>query len=593
MLHKLRAHQSASENLQMKYADLMAKCKKAYPDWTEAQHKAWVEKEMSKPDVKEMGDLPGHPFRGNQWTGKSGAQDQKAVGRRANELVEEAIQSLDEGRSDSSVKDLLQKMLRDIPDSNESILGDLALPGSLKSVNEDQAAEAIVRAALQSVKNHEVKEMSHQNAVRGVEIFASGLHNGDQYSEQDIDDIIAAHKELDFRPAIKIGHSKDSPGAPAYGWVTALRKVGGKLVADFESMHDSVITALKDKRYDRVSSEIYFNLKRGGKQFRRALKAVALLGADVPAVAGLTPLHKMEFVADGFESVAACEQGLEIQKQSIIDSLTERVAALTEASETAELEDQVTELEDQVAEFGEGKWVTINGRHIQIKDGEDLEGAMKREGLSKKPGDVKGKIKKEPSAKKIIRSITGIKNAGTNISIELEHAGKDLATATKSDVLDAMQKAVERWKTAVSSGPDAKEPGMQRVGREYIDTYQKIISKVSQFSEEEQDAMTIKELQEKKAALEATLEKLKKTGGQSDEAKIAKFDEEITAFGEQIEALEASEATTAENAELKARLALTVAAERESSMERTGQSFGGIRPAPARFHRLWEKHSDA
>ncbi len=191
----------------------------------------------------------------------------------------------------------------------------------------------------------------HSNAVRGVEIFAPGTHNGDAYTEADLDDIIAASKELDFRPAIKIGHSKDAPGAPAYGWVSKLRKVGGKLVADFESMHDSVITALKDKRYDRVSSEIYFNLKRGGKTFRRALKAVALLGADVPAVAGLTPLHKMEFVADGFESVAACEQALEIQKQSIIDSLTERVAQLSGQVNTQKEHDAMTikELQEKKA----------------------------------------------------------------------------------------------------------------------------------------------------------------------------------------------------------------------------------------------------
>ena len=224
----------------------------------------------------------------------------------------------------------------------------------IKAAHPDATDKELDAMLVKAKAEHEVeKEMSfaHSNAVRGVEIFASGLHNGDTYTEQDIDDIIAAHKELDFRPAIKIGHSKDAPGAPAYGWVTALRKVGGKLVADFESMHDSVITALKDKRYDRVSSEIYFNLKRGGKSFRRALKAVALLGADVPAVAGLVPLHKMEFVADGFESVAACEQGLEIQKQSIIDSLTERVTQLSGQVNTQKEHDAMTikELQEKKA----------------------------------------------------------------------------------------------------------------------------------------------------------------------------------------------------------------------------------------------------
>lgn len=190
-----------------------------------------------------------------------------------------------------------------------------------------------------------ISKLEHSNVVRGVEIFAPGTHNGDKYTEADIDEMIAAAKELDFRPALKVGHTKDEPGAPAYGWITNLRKAGGKLVADFESMHDTVVAALRDKRYDRVSSEIYFNLKRAGKTFKRALKAVALLGADVPAVAGLKPIHKMEFVDKGFEQIAACEQDLDVEKQAIIDALERRVATLTElltAESTQREEDAMT-----------------------------------------------------------------------------------------------------------------------------------------------------------------------------------------------------------------------------------------------------------
>lgn len=198
-----------------------------------------------------------------------------------------------------------------------------------------------------------IAALAHDNAVRGVEIFAPGKHNGDEYTEKDIDDMISAFGEQDFRPALKIGHTKDAPGAPAYGYVTNLRKQGGKMVADFESMHDTVIAALKDRRYDRVSSEIYFNLKRGAKTFRRALKAVALLGAEVPAVANLVPLHKMEFAADGFENVAACEQALEVQQQALIDSLQTRVAALSETLTSQKEQDTMTikELNEKKAQL--------------------------------------------------------------------------------------------------------------------------------------------------------------------------------------------------------------------------------------------------
>ena len=252
-----------------------------------------------------------------------------------------------------------------------------------------------------------MKNFAHSNSIKGVEIFSVGTHNGDQYTEQDLDDMVSAFGALDYRPCLKIGHTKDQPGAPAYGWVANIRKVGTKLLADFTDMHDSVLGAIRSKAYNTISSEIYFNLKRGGKTFRRALKAVALLGADVPAVAGLIPLHKMEFVASGFDSVAACEQALDVKQQALIDSLTERVATISELLNT----------------------------------------------------------------------------------------------------------------------------------------------------QKEQDTMTIKELNEKKLALEAQLATLKAKGGDADKAKIVEFEAQIKTFGEDIAKLELAEKTATENVELKARLA--------------------------------------
>ena len=136
-------------------------------------------------------------------------------------------------------------------------------------------------------------------AIRGVEIFAAGLHRNEEYTIQDLDDMIAAFRKQDFRPALKIGHTRDYPGAPAYGWVTNLRRVGRKLIADFESMHSSVVKAIRDRCYDRVSCEIYHGIQRGTKFFRRALKGVALLGAEVPGIPDLVPLHKIDFVDRG------------------------------------------------------------------------------------------------------------------------------------------------------------------------------------------------------------------------------------------------------------------------------------------------------
>ena len=218
-------------------------------------------------------------------------------------------------------------------------------PAARKKAGED--AERIVTFA-------------HSNAIRGVEVFGTGTHNGDKYTEADLDDMVVAFGKIDVRPALKIGHAKDKPGSPAYGWVTNLKRVGTKLIADFESMHDSVIEAIRNKSYDRVSSEIYFNLKRGGETFRRALKAVALLGAEVPAVAGLTPLHKVEFAAaSGFDNLAECEARLDVSDTAVAAALSERLAAMVkllsekehDAMTIKELSEKKAALEAQIAEM--------------------------------------------------------------------------------------------------------------------------------------------------------------------------------------------------------------------------------------------------
>lgn len=122
------------------------------------------------------------------------------------------------------------------------------------------------------------------------EIFATGTHNGDRYTVADLDEMVRAFNDLDFRPALKAGHIEE-PGMKALGWVSRLWREGEKLLADFSHIPEDVYSLIVDKKaYDRVSAEVFWDFERAGKVFKRALKAVALLGAEIPAVAGLKPL---------------------------------------------------------------------------------------------------------------------------------------------------------------------------------------------------------------------------------------------------------------------------------------------------------------
>lgn len=134
------------------------------------------------------------------------------------------------------------------------------------------------------------RESRYGHELRDVEIFRAGIWNGDKYTVRDLDDMIAAAPDVGFRAPIKLGHAENS-GDRAFGWVENLRRHGDRLVADFKDIPEKVFEVIKDRGFDTVSAEIFWNLKRGGKTFRRALKAVALLGAEIPAVSDLKPLR--------------------------------------------------------------------------------------------------------------------------------------------------------------------------------------------------------------------------------------------------------------------------------------------------------------
>jgi hypothetical protein len=135
------------------------------------------------------------------------------------------------------------------------------------------------------------EQRDHGYDLRDIEIFRAGTWNGDAYTEDDLDEMVLAFDGVGYRPPVKLGHAESS-GGPAYGWISRIWRRGGVLLADFADLPEKIYRAIKERRYDAVSSEIFFNINRGGRKFRRALKAVALLGAEIPAVAHLRPLHE-------------------------------------------------------------------------------------------------------------------------------------------------------------------------------------------------------------------------------------------------------------------------------------------------------------
>ena len=136
--------------------------------------------------------------------------------------------------------------------------------------------------------------------IKGVEIFSTGTWNGDKYTEQDLDDMVQAFKENEgnFRPYLKLGHNEDQKliqqdGLPAAGWIGNIYRKGEKLIADFVDIPQKIYELIQKGAYKKVSSEIYWDIDIKGKKFKKLLSAVALLGADTPAVMNLADILAM------------------------------------------------------------------------------------------------------------------------------------------------------------------------------------------------------------------------------------------------------------------------------------------------------------
>lgn len=202
------------------------------------------------------------------------------------------------------------------------------------------------------------------------EIFAAGKHNGEPYTEKDLDDMVAAFSALDFVPALKQGHVKDETGLPALGYVVNLRRVGSKLIADFVDMPQEVYDAIKSKRFARVSAEVFHNFHRGGITFRRVLKAVALLGVEIPAVHGLKPLH--EFAADSFDALTSIEFNSqeelnmveESKIQAQLDALSTKLQALSD--ENAQLKAEKADADEKAKIFA-AEVQSLKGQNIKAQ----------------------------------------------------------------------------------------------------------------------------------------------------------------------------------------------------------------------------------
>jgi len=186
-------------------------------------------------------------------------------------------------------------------------------PTKIKAYEKIAKKAGFVRKNGKLVKQADLAELK-TTTVEGVEIFAIGTWNGDEYTDEDLKDMVSAFKALSGRvdPPLKVGHTsdkfnielakklgvpegfitgEDGEGAIALGWVSKLYIEDDIVKGDFSDVPVAISDLIKAKSFNQVSAEVRIGFEDEGKTYPIVLTAVALLGAELPAVRETAPLE--------------------------------------------------------------------------------------------------------------------------------------------------------------------------------------------------------------------------------------------------------------------------------------------------------------
>ena len=151
--------------------------------------------------------------------------------------------------------------------------------------------------------------------IKNVEIFGMGTWFNNKgknvITSDDLDGMVTSFEALGskpgFTPALKLGHSAmqkffgNSRGAPRLGFVETIWRAGDKILANFSQVPDELVDLIEKGRYNQVSVEVFPKYEFEGTIHKFLLTAVAVLGAELPAVKGLKDLSEALFKEEEFD----------------------------------------------------------------------------------------------------------------------------------------------------------------------------------------------------------------------------------------------------------------------------------------------------
>jgi hypothetical protein len=310
--------------------------------------------------------------------------------------------------------------------------------------------------------------------INRIELFRTGRWNNfKDFTTADLDGMVQAFDELKMagRVPFKMGHNEAQPftdGQPALGWLSKVYRDGDVLYGDATGVPSAVHAAIKDGLYKFVSVELAQWVMEGGSEYPFVLSAVALLGADIPAVKGLKDLQALTYAkAPKFGSSVAKVAFTLVHHQSG----ERRHMADEKTPDLAKVIAQVEDLSGKVATFtAENARLTAENRRL-VEESEAKEKAAKaervknhRSAITQKFDDAINQKRIFASARNLFEKGPAFKSDESVLDIKLEDVDQYIKEQTVSG-WKPTKFSDDQSQDTLGGTPDDKLPPDQQVAR--------------------------------------------------------------------------------------------------------------------------------
>ena len=300
----------------------------------------------------------------------------------------------------------------------------------------------------------------------GVELFASGSWNGLSFTDGDLDGIVSSFNALGLsgRVPLKLGHEgpdarRDPRTQFAMGWVKSIKRVGSKIVGDIE-MPDKVKDLFKQGFLKFVSVELLKDVKASTRNIPWVLDAVALLGADQPAVGILSDLQTVAMSRRDFEYEACVSFSRAFATSTLNGDNTDMSIDKTALQELSDkllgLSSQVNDLqsENRTLKARDAEFAQTKARFERLQD--DVKRKEIEAHRTKVTGRVESAVKAEditPAARERFNKVYRVDDDAAVMTISIE----DVEEFVRENPNPHKKSRAKRAFTSLSS-PDADIP---------------------------------------------------------------------------------------------------------------------------------------